>query len=56
MKKYSYSVTDANGKNYIVLGIYFTANTPLEALKKICTNCVKDLTNASYVEAVELSY
>jgi hypothetical protein len=54
MKKYSYNTIDANGQKSVILGIYFVANTSLEALKKVCTNC--DLSDAIYVEVFELSY
>jgi hypothetical protein len=54
MKKYSYNTIDANGQKFVVLGIYYTANSALEALKKVCKNT--DLSNAIYVEVFELSY
>jgi hypothetical protein len=56
MKKYGYSTISNNGQHLVVLGVYFQANSVMEALKKICVNCASDLTDCVYVEVVELSY
>ena len=54
MKKYSYNTIDENGNKYVILGVYFTANSPIEALKKVCLNC--DLSNSTFVEVFELTF